>query len=62
MTIERDIPRRIAELGDWFHNINLAGHQTAPHHFLGDYPASKWQRFAAALPADLRGQTVLDIG
>src|SRR3954447_21043991 len=56
------IARRIAELGEWFHNIDLRGHPTAPHHFLGDYPAIKWRRFADALPADLRGRTVLDIG
>jgi tRNA (mo5U34)-methyltransferase len=57
-----DIPQRIAELGEWFHNIDLAGHPTAPNHFLGDYPAIKWRRFANAIPADLRGRTVLDIG
>jgi tRNA (mo5U34)-methyltransferase len=56
------IPQRIAELGEWFHNIDLRGHPTAPHHFLGDYPAIKWRRFAGALPADLRGRTVLDVG
>jgi tRNA (mo5U34)-methyltransferase len=56
------IERRVRELGDWFHNIDLHGIQTAPHHFLGDYPAVKWRRFANALPADLRGRTVLDIG
>jgi tRNA (mo5U34)-methyltransferase len=56
------IQQRIAELGEWFHNINLRGHLTAPDHFLGDYPAIKWRRFAAALPADLHGRTVLDVG
>jgi tRNA (mo5U34)-methyltransferase len=56
------IERRVHELGEWFHNIDLRGVQTAPHHFLGDYPAVKWRRFAGALPADLRGRTVLDIG
>lgn len=56
------IERRVHELGDWFHNIDLRGVKTAPHHFLGDYPAVKWRRFADALPADLRGRTVLDIG
>jgi tRNA (mo5U34)-methyltransferase len=56
------IARRVHELGEWFHNLDLRGVQTAPHHFLGDYPAVKWRRFAAALPADLRGRTVLDIG
>jgi len=56
------IARRIAELGEWFHNIDLRGHPTAPHHFLGDYPAIKWRMFADALPADLRGRSVLDVG
>ena len=56
------IQRRVGELGQWFHNLNLCGVQTAPDHFLGDYPAIKWRRFADALPADLSGKTVLDIG
>ncbi len=56
------IARRVRELGQWFHNLNLRGVQTAPDHFLGDYPNVKWQRFAHAIPADLRGRTVLDIG
>ena len=56
------IQQHIRELGPWFHNLNLGGVQTAPQHFLGDYPRVKWQRFADALPADLRGRTVLDIG
>src|SRR3982751_1871670 len=56
------IQQRIAELGEWFHNINLRGHLTAPDHFLGDYPAIKWRRFASALPDNLQGRTVLDIG
>ena len=53
---------RIEELGPWFHNLRLDGLQTAPDHFLGDYPAFKWQCFADALPHDLTGCTVLDIG
>jgi tRNA (mo5U34)-methyltransferase len=56
------IRRRVHELGPWFHNMNLGVIWTAPEHFLGDYPNVKWQRFATALPADLRGRTVLDIG
>lgn len=48
--------------GPWFHNMNLDGVQTAPDHFLGDYPSVKWRRFAHAIPADLSGQSVLDIG
>jgi tRNA (mo5U34)-methyltransferase len=56
------IQQRVRELGPWFHNIDLDGIQTAPEHFLGNYPALKWGRFAHALPPDLRGQSVLDIG
>lgn len=56
------IRTRIAELGPWFHNMRLGGEWTAPDHFLGDYPAVKWGQYADALPADLRGKTVLDIG
>jgi tRNA (mo5U34)-methyltransferase len=53
---------RIKALGPWFHNMNLNGVWTAPDHPLGDYPAIKWQRFASAIPADLSGKSVLDIG
>jgi tRNA (mo5U34)-methyltransferase len=56
------VRRRIAELGPWFHNMQLGGVWTAPDHFLGDYPNVKWQRFAHAVPEDLSGRTVLDIG
>jgi tRNA (mo5U34)-methyltransferase len=56
------IEGRVLELGSWFHNMDLRGVRTAPEHFLGDYPAVKWRRFADALPRDLRGMTVLDIG
>jgi tRNA (mo5U34)-methyltransferase len=57
-----EIRRRISELGDWFQNIQLGGIPTAPNHFLGDYPTIKWQRFEHAIPQDLTGMTVLDIG
>lgn len=56
------IHRRVVELGDWFHNMDLRGVKTAPNHFLGDYPGQKWRRFAHAIPMDLRGKSVLDIG
>ncbi|HEY5029153.1 MAG TPA: DUF1698 domain-containing protein, partial [Candidatus Angelobacter sp.] len=58
----QELTRRIAEKGDWFHNINLNGVWTAPHHFLGDFPNVKWKHIAPALPADLSGASVLDIG
>jgi tRNA (mo5U34)-methyltransferase len=53
---------RVEALRPWFHNLTLDGVETAPDHPLGDYPRYKWDRFAAALPADLSGRTVLDIG
>lgn len=56
------IQEEVRRLGTWFHNMNLCGVQTAADHFLGDYPAVKWNRFAKAIPEDLRGKTVLDIG
>ncbi len=56
------IRRRVAELGQWFHNLDLGGVKTAPDHFLGDYPEVKWQRFASSMPEDLTGKSVLDIG
>jgi tRNA (mo5U34)-methyltransferase len=57
-----EIRERAAKLGPWFHNINLKGVWTAPDHFLGDYPNVKFRTFAHALPADLSGKSVLDIG
>lgn len=56
------IRQRVSELGNWFQNIDLRGVRTAPDHFLGDYPSCKWRSFAHAIPADLTGKTVLDIG
>ena len=57
-----EIRRGIADLGDWFQNLDLHGIATAPGHLLGDYPRCKWNVFSSAIPADLRGWTVLDIG
>jgi len=57
-----ELERRVRELGPWFHNLDLSGVRTAPDHFLGDYPAVKFKNFASAIPQDLRGRTVLDIG
>jgi tRNA (mo5U34)-methyltransferase len=56
------IRERAAALGKWFHNMDLNGVQTAPDHFLNDYPNVKWRRFQHALPEDLTGRSVLDIG
>jgi tRNA (mo5U34)-methyltransferase len=62
MLSQEDIRRRAEALGPWFHNIDLKGVPTAPDHFLGDYPAIKWRNFADAIPQDLSGKSVLDIG
>ena len=58
----QEIERRVDELGPWFHNLVLKGVQTAPHHFLGDYPRAKWRGFEGAIPRDLSGMSVLDVG
>lgn len=65
MTLElskEDIRERVRALGPWFHDLDLGGVRTAPDHFLGDFPAMKWRTFADAIPQDLAGKTVLDIG
>lgn len=59
----RSLRQRVEDLAPWFQNIDLGhGIRTAPEHFLGDYPTFKYQRFAHALPDDLAGKSVLDIG
>jgi tRNA (mo5U34)-methyltransferase len=58
----QEIERRVKALGDWFHNLDLDGVETAPHHFLGDYPRIVWESIAAAIPERLDGKTVLDVG
>ena len=62
MLTTEEIRQRVEELGQWFHNLDLRGVQTAPEHFLGDYPRTKWERFSAAIPEDLTGKSVLDVG
>lgn len=61
-TEDRTLEDRITALGPWFQNLRLRGIETAPDHFLGDYPEVKFARFRDALPDDLKGMTVLDIG
>ncbi|MCV0397205.1 MAG: TIGR04290 family methyltransferase [Rhizobiaceae bacterium] len=61
-TSHDDTLRRVRELGPWFHNLRLEGVETAPDHFLGDYPSFKWRGFRHVLPEDMSGMSVLDIG
>jgi tRNA (mo5U34)-methyltransferase len=60
--LKEQIEENVRKLGKWFHNIDLHGVKTAPDHFLGDYPNMKFKNFADAIPKDLSGKTVLDIG
>src|SRR5579859_703901 len=59
---QKEIERKIGELGEWFHNINLDGVWTAPHHFLGDFPNIKWKYLSSIIPEDLEGASILDLG
>ena len=56
------LEQRIRALGPWFHNMMVGGIRTEPNHFLGDYPEVKWRHLREAVPVDLTGKTVLDIG
>jgi tRNA (mo5U34)-methyltransferase len=59
---QASLSQKIAELGEWFHNLDLNGVKTAPNHFLGDFPSIKWQLISPEIPEDLTGANVLDIG
>jgi tRNA (mo5U34)-methyltransferase len=57
------LAREIKRLAPWFHNLHLpSGHETAPDHPLGDFPRVKWWELERALPSDLSGWRVLDVG
>lgn len=57
-----EIRTRVAELGPWFHDLDLRGVRTAPDHPLGDFLRDLWRQVEPAFPADMTGKTVLDIG
>jgi tRNA (mo5U34)-methyltransferase len=56
------LEERVQALGPWFHNLRLGRVQTAPDHPLGDFPSNFWEFFKHAIPDDLSGASVLDIG
>jgi tRNA (mo5U34)-methyltransferase len=61
--IRREIEAQIDALGPWFHNLHLPdGVQTAPGHRFGDFPRFKWDSVSHAVPDELSGWSVLDIG
>src|SRR5215210_3442625 len=65
MMAENALREQVQALGTWFHNLRLGDEgrvQTAPAHPLGDFPTTFWQYFQHAVPADLSGKSVLDIG
>ncbi|HEX7088279.1 MAG TPA: TIGR04290 family methyltransferase [Vicinamibacterales bacterium] len=57
-----EVRSHIDALGPWFHNLRLDGVETAPGHYLGDFPSTFFRHFAHRLPEDLRGWRVLDVG
>lgn len=63
MEVKSDIRTEIEKRAPWFHNIHLpTGEQTAPHHFLGDFPGFKWEKIGKVIPENLEGWKVLDVG
>lgn len=57
------VKEQVQNLSPWFHNIHLPdGTQTAPDHFLGDFPMFKWEKIKDSIPENLEGWKVLDIG
>ena len=62
-TLEKGTQKEIEELKPWFHNLHLPGGiQTAPDHWLGDFPSFKWKEISGFIPEDLNGWKVLDVG
>lgn len=58
-----DLQKEIQDLKPWFHNLHLPqGIQTAPDHWLGNFPSFKWEEIAGFIPEDLSGWRVLDVG
>ena len=60
---KKSLQEGIDSLQPWFHNLHLPdGTQTAPNHWLGDFPAFKWKEIAPHVPENLEGWKVLDVG
>lgn len=63
MVMKSSEKETIKKLKPWFHNVHLPdGTETAPNHFLGDFPAFKWNEIKNEIPQDLSGKSVLDVG
>ncbi|MEX2572022.1 MAG: TIGR04290 family methyltransferase [Gemmatimonadota bacterium] len=61
-TTLENLETRVRELGPWFHDLDLHGVRTAPHHPLGNFLHELWPLVSRGIPADLSGKTVLDVG
>jgi len=57
-----EIAERVRELEPWFHNLEIHGVRTAPHHPLGEFLEELWRQVESAFPRDMSGMSVLDIG
>lgn len=57
-----ELEEKIRALGPWFHDLTLSGVRTAPDHPLGNFLEDLWSQVEPAIPADMSGKTVLDIG
>lgn len=58
-----NIKEQIEKLLPWFRNIHFPnGQQTVFPSFLGDFPSFKWKKIKKAIPDQLDGWNVLDIG
>ena len=62
MNDTEDLEWQVRSLDQWFQNFDLGSVKTAPNHPLGDYPKVKWDRFSWAIPEDLSGMSVLEVG
>ncbi len=66
MMTREEIQRRVERLGPWFHCIDLGGGLvTKTRSAVGEpveHPQPTWEKVRAALPADVTGQSVLDVG
>lgn len=60
------ITSRVAALGPWFHNIDLGNGHATKDYSIGsepsDHPRGTWEFVKRALPANLAGKSVLDVG
>jgi tRNA (mo5U34)-methyltransferase len=61
-----EIQTRVGRLGPWFHCIDLGdGVQTKTESAIGEpveHPRPTWEKVRAALPEELAGRSVLDVG